>query len=226
MHKLILFDIDGTLLISNGASRDAKAQAMLEVFGTDGGVRTHPFGGKTDWQILREVLESAGFTHQAIGEKMPLYEQVFARQLQARIGNFAVQALPGAMALVNTLSQRHDMLVGLVTGNTSRTAPIKLRAAGFDPDLFVVGAFGSESDDRNQLPKLALERAGQHTGQAIAAQDTIVIGDTVADVDCARAVGAVAVTVFTGYEKRENLIAAQPDYLLEDLTHFLELVPL
>jgi len=226
IRKLLLFDIDGTLLHSKGASREAKALAMEEIFGTAGNVRTHSFGGKTDWQILREVLEPHGVTGLQIGQKMPLFERVFAENMAKIIGNFDVQPLPGSKELLAYLEQRDDILLGIVTGNTSRTAPVKLKAAGFDPAMFKVGAYGSEADDRNELPKLALNRAIAYARNDIAASDVIVIGDTVNDVRCARAIGGVAVTVFTGFEEREKLIESKPDYLLDDLTSFRTRVPL
>lgn len=226
IRKLLLFDIDGTLLHSKGASREAKAEAMEAVFGTAGTVRTHSFGGKTDWQILREVLEPHGITGLQIGQKMPLFERTFAANMARIIGNFDVQTLPGAKELVTYLHQRDDILLGIVTGNTSQTAPIKLKAAGYDPTMFVVGAFGSEADDRNELPRLALDRAIGYTRHEIAVRDVIIIGDTVMDVLAARAIGAVAVSVFTGFEDRDKLIAAKPDYLLNDLSNFLTTVPL
>lgn len=226
IRKLVLFDIDGTLLRSNGASREAKAQAMQIVFGTDAGIRHHPFGGKTDWQILREVLEPQGINSEQIGREMPRYEEVFAEKLAAIMHEYQTFALPGALDVVTHLKQRPDILIGLITGNTSQTAPVKLRAAGFDPSIFVVGAFGNESDDRNLLAQHAYQRAQQSAGHAIAPSDVIIVGDTVLDVWCARAIGAIAVTVFTGFEERETLIAAQPDFLLEDLSTFLEQVPL
>ena len=226
IKKLLLFDIDGTLLISKGASRKAKAFAMQSVFGTDAGIEKHPFGGKTDWQILREVLEPTGITALEIGQKMPRYQAEFARQLDRIIGDFPVEALAGAHTLIDTLHARDEIMLGLVTGNTSATAPIKLRAAGFDPAVFAVGAYGSESDDRNHLPRLALDRAIGVALHEIAPADVIVIGDTVADVRCARALGAVAVTVFTGFEARDALIAAEPDHALDDLTTFIDTVSL
>lgn len=226
MPKLLLFDIDGTLIKSKGAAREAKALAMEEIFGTSAGVRTHHFGGKTDWQILREVLSPLGISGAEIGQKMALYEQVFAQRLAEEIVNFEVTALPGVTELLEALDKRSDLIVGLVTGNTSLTAPIKLRAAGIDPTLFVVGAYGSEADDRNELPRLALNRAIELAKEKIAPQDLIIIGDTVKDVEAARAIGGLAVTVFTGYEERTALIASQPDYMLEDLNSFLEIVPL
>ena len=92
--------------------------------------------------------------------------------------------------------------------------------------MFPIGAYGSEADDRNELPKLALDRAIAHVRHNISGQDVIIIGDTVKDVEAARAIGGVAVTVFTGFEDRQLLINSKPDYMLEDLTTFRTTVPL
>lgn len=226
--KLILLDIDGTLVLVKGAGREAKARTMEEFFGTDAGVRTHPFGGKTDWQILSEVLEGTHFdnTPEALSRLMAGYQARMAHHLEAIIGDYPVEACPGAHDLVTVLRGRSDIVLGLVTGNVAGTAPVKLRAAGFDPAWFVVGAYGSEALSRNDLPRLAMQRAERVTGQAFAPQEVIVVGDTVADIECARAVGAVAVAVLTGFETPEAIRAAGPDYLLPDLTHFLATVPL
>jgi phosphoglycolate phosphatase len=223
--KLALFDIDGTLLLSQGLGRAAKAHAMREVFGTESNVQTHPFGGKTDWQILNELLGPLGWTNEAIGARMADYETCFARYMRELASEFTATPLPGALELVQALDARPDVLVGVVTGNTRETAPVKLRAGGFEPSLFRVGAFGSESHNRNDLPALAIQRAEALVGAKIAPADVFVIGDTVADVTCARAVGAVAVAVLTGFEERELLLASQPDYVLNDLREF-DRVPL
>lgn len=219
--KLLLFDIDGTLLLSQGLGRAAKARAMLSVFGTDAGVLSYPFGGKTDWQILNELLNPLGWPSATIGEQMAHYQTIFADHMRDLADEYPTQALPGALDLVQSLSERTDMLLGLVTGNTQQTAPIKLRLAGFDPDLFKVGAYGDESANRNDLPALALQRAIAYTGQAIVPSDVIVIGDTLADVTCARALGAKIVVVLTGFEDHALLIASQPDVILDDLTQFV-----
>lgn len=226
IKKLLLFDIDGTLMTSKGATRKSNSLAIKDAFGVDVDVTNHPFGGKTDWQILGEVLAPFGILRDEIGEKMHLYEKAFAKHLAYVIKDFDVQTLPGALEVVAAMVAREDVLVGLVTGNTSLTAPVKLAAAGFNPEDFVVGAFGNESDDRNDLPRLALDRAITLTKQDILPADVLIIGDTLKDVDCARAIGAKVVTVFTGFEARENIINAQPDYMLEDLTQFLTHVSL
>jgi phosphoglycolate phosphatase-like HAD superfamily hydrolase len=223
--KLLLFDIDGTLLISNGLGRVAKQAAMQVVFGTDAGVMDHPFGGKTDMQILWELLEPLGWTIGRIRERMPHYQDVFAAHMARLADAYPPTPLPGAQALVQAMAQRDDVVVGLVTGNTRATTPVKLRAGGFDPAVFRVGAYGSESHNRNDLPALALQRAREYTGAAIQPANTYVIGDTLADVACARAVGAVAVAVLTGFEERAALLNSQPDYVLENLTEFSAKVP-
>ena len=221
---LILFDIDGTLLWTKGSGREATRAAMVEIFGTCGALDTHSFGGKTDWQTLVELLEEAGLTSDHIEEQMAAYEVAAARHLTQIIGSYPATPCPGALDLVYALRQRDDVLLGIVTGNTSATAPIKLRAGGFDPDWFPVGAYGSEAMNRDNLPALALERAIRHAGCEITPEQVIVIGDTPADVACARALGAQAVAVLTGFSSREDLLATKPDHLLDDLTGFLAIL--
>lgn len=220
--ELILFDIDGTLLWPKGVGRESTRAAMLEVFGTIGTLDTHNFGGKTDWFTLVEVLTGDGYRVGDIERMMPVYETAIARHLANIIGQFPVEPCPGALELVHRLHQAGRVGLGLVTGNVSSTAPLKLRAAGFDPAWFPVGAFGSEAYSRDDLPALALQRAAVYYGRSIAPGQVVVIGDTPADIACARALGAHAVAVKTGFASSESLIAARPDFLLEDLTTLLE----
>lgn len=220
---LVLFDIDGTLLWPKGAGRESSQRAMREIFGSAAGIDRHDFGGKTDWATLLDLLAEQGYTHQDIAQVMPAYEQAMGRHLAAIIADFAVQPCPGAPELVLALRQRGTPL-GLVTGNVSTTAPIKLRAAGFDPAWFPVGAYGSESPDRGALSALAVERARRHFQRPVAPERVVIVGDTPADVACARAIGAVAVAVQTGFSSREALLEAAPDVLLDDLTGFLAAV--
>ncbi|MBI1256453.1 MAG: HAD hydrolase-like protein [Chloroflexi bacterium] len=218
--KLILFDIDGTLVITHGAGREATRGAMTEVFGTYGALVGHKFGGKTDWLTLHELLPAAGIAHEEIERRMEAYNVAMGLHLDAIIGQYAVEACPGSLELVAALSQRDDVGLGIVTGNVSSTAPIKLRAAGFDPGMFPVGAYGHEAMERNLLPALAVARAVEHYRYPFTPQEVIVVGDTLADITCARALGAVAVAVATGFEPAEDLQAAEPDYFLNDLTEF------
>ncbi len=216
--KLILFDIDGTLVWTRGAGREATHLAMLEVFGTVGALVDHKFGGKTDWQTLMELLHEGGVSHEEIERRMPDYNGAMERSLNAIIHQYDVQPCPGAVELVESLHQRPDVGLGIVTGNVIGTAPIKLRAAGFDPAWFPIGAYGSEARERDNLPAIAVARADAYYNYAFKPQEVIVIGDTLADITCARSLGAVAVAVETGFAQPGDLDGA--DYRLKDLTEF------
>ena len=226
--KLVLFDIDGTLLVSRGIGREAKRRAMQEHFGVTGDLDNHVFGGKTDWGILADLLVPHGVSSADIGAAMCAYEDVMARHMNAIRDCYQAEPVPHAMELVQHLRERDDTIVGLVTGNTSKTAAIKLDMAGYDRAWFCVGAFGNESAERDDLTRLALARAKDivrdHSEGTLAGADVIVIGDTTADIQAARAIDAVAVAVCTGYEKRDRLIVSDPDFLLTDLSTFLDLV--
>jgi phosphoglycolate phosphatase-like HAD superfamily hydrolase len=193
---------------------------MIEVFGTCGALAAHKFGGKTDWQTLVELLYEAGVSYADIERAMPAYNASMERHLTRVISRYDVQPTPGAVELVESLTRRDDVGIGLVTGNVSSTAPIKLRAAGFDPVWFPVGAYGSEAQERDNLPALAVARAVEHYRYPFTPRDVIVVGDTPADISCARALGAIAVAVQTGFSQPDELIAAKADYLLRDLTEF------
>jgi phosphoglycolate phosphatase-like HAD superfamily hydrolase len=219
-NKLILFDIDCTLLWTHGAGRAAMKHAMLEVFGVNDGIDTYPFGGKTDWQSLVDLLAPHGYTYADIERIMPEYDGVMGRHLARVAADFNIIPCPGAHEVVAALHARPDTLLGVVTGNCRSSSPVKLAAAGFDPALFPVGAFGSEAMSRDDLPPLALARAVEHYRQPLAPPQVVIVGDTPADVQCARALGAVAVAVRTGFCKPGELEATAPDYLIDDLTGF------
>ncbi len=224
--KLVLFDIDGTLLISRGIGRHAKRRAMLECFGKTGDLENHSFGGKTDWRIVAELLAPYGVTSDDVGRAMPAYETVMARHMRAIRKGYQAEAIPQALELVAALRAREDALIGLVTGNTSKTAAIKLEMARYDPAWFPLGAYGNESAERDDLTRLALQRARDLTARAINGSDVVVIGDTPDDIKAARAIGAIAVGVCTGYVPRDQLSDSKPDYLLDDLSAFLDRIPL
>jgi phosphoglycolate phosphatase-like HAD superfamily hydrolase len=218
--QLILFDIDGTLLLPKGAGRVAMRLAAEEVFGAPVAIDDHHFGGKTDWRNVLEIMASHGFEQELVEPKLTTFEAVMARHIEIIIADFPVEACPGAHVMMAELIKRGEPLPGLLTGNFMTTSPIKLRAAGFDPDWFRVGAYGSEAESRNDLPFLAVERAEHMLGRSIRPEQVVIIGDTLADVECARALGGVAVAVKTGYTPLEELAASQPDYLLDDLSVF------
>lgn len=214
---LILFDIDGTLLNSGGCGRAATRLALAEVFGTAGEADTIAFAGKTDWQITIEALESAGVARAEIDARLDDYHAAVTRHLSALIDSFPVRACPGTHALVAALKARGDVLLGLVTGNMTGLIPVKLRTAGFNPEDFRVGAFGSDGWERSMLPPLALARAEALAGRSFPPEQVAIIGDTPGDIACAASIGARTLAVATGPFTAEQLRACGPTYVFDTL---------
>ena len=214
--KLLLFDIDGTLVNAFGAGREAVEAAIQEVTGRPINADGLPFSGKTDPQITREMLEREGID----GNLDALTTRVlrrYADRLAALLPQRRTEALPGTQALLSELSDRDDVLLGLLTGNLERTAYLKLEAAGL-ADFFDFGAFGSDDANRNHLPSIAARRAADHTGQAFSGTDLIVIGDTPLDVACGDAHGTRTVGISTGRYDRAALEDAGADVVFDDLS--------
>lgn len=214
---LILFDIDGTLLNSGGCGRAATRLALDEVFGTTGAVESLAFAGKTDWQITLEALEPAGVARADIEARLEDYNTAVTRHLTDLIDSFPVRACPGTHDLIAALKARDDVLLGLLTGNMTGLIPIKLRRAGFDPDDFRVGAFGSDGWERPMLPPLALQRAEAFAGVSFAPERVVIVGDTPGDVACAQSIRARTLAVATGPFSIEQLRACEPTYAFESL---------
>jgi phosphoglycolate phosphatase len=219
MKRLILFDIDGTLLSTNGAARRAFERALLEVYGTAGPIGSHPFDGKTDPQIARELLMAAGLADPAIDAQLPALYQRYLEGMAREIARPAhrTSVYPGVAPLLDALQARSDVLVGLLTGNIAEGAALKLRSAGL-AHYFRVGAYGSDSERRDALPAVAVQRAREHCGQSFSGKDIVVIGDTPSDISCGQSLGVFAVGVCTGSHSRERLVAEGADVVLDDLS--------
>lgn len=225
--RLLLFDIDGTLVRSNGAGKAVMMDALLSVFGTSGPSEGYQMAGKTDPLIIHDLLGSAGLSKDAIEAGLPAVYDLMATRGRERFGPHVIFACPGVPTLLQALAARDDVLLGLLTGNIELTAPLKLAAAGIDPTLFRVGAYGSDAIDRNHLPPFAWRRAAELTGLAFDGPSTVIIGDTPADIACARNNGAVSVAVASGSYSATTLAEYQPDHLLETLADsdaFLQLL--
>jgi phosphoglycolate phosphatase len=218
MSRLVLFDIDGTLLWPNGAGALAMYRALTEVYGTAGALDHVYMAGMTDRAIIHQALTGGGLSPEAMQAHWESFSLAMARHLTATVVECGVRPCPGVPALLDALVARDDVLLGLVTGNLENTAPIKLRAAAIDPDLFRVGGYGSDASDRDRLPAIAARRAEALTGQRFSGRTIVVVGDTPADVACGKAVGARTVAVATGVPPIEALRAARPDVLLSDLS--------
>lgn len=215
--RLILFDIDGTLLDANRAGHTCLVRAMQAIFGTAGAQERYDWRGKTDPQIVGDLLREAAVPEAVIRARLPDCFEAYARCLERLIdAGHPVNVCPGIRPLVERLATRDDALVGLLTGNVEAGARLKLKPTGLLP-YFKVAAFGSDDTDRRRLPAIARERAQALTGRRIPFADLVIIGDTPLDIDCARAAGAVAVAVATGHHAVEELAAHAPDHLFPDL---------
>jgi phosphoglycolate phosphatase-like HAD superfamily hydrolase len=216
--RLFLFDVDGTLVTARGAGRAALGRALTETYGRTGDIDRYDFRGKTDPRIVLDLMRGAGLADDVIEARMAACFDAYVDHLARQIGDgTGVTVLPGIADVVRALSARDDALVGLLTGNIEAGARVKLRPTGLFP-LFRVGAYGPDSMDRRRLPSVAVTRARAVAGREFSFEQVTIIGDTPLDVDCARACGAQAVAVATGFHPHEELAACAPDLLFADFS--------
>lgn len=218
MNRLVLFDVDGTLVHTHGAGSRSVREALRQVYGRTGPMDRYDFHGRTDPQIVRELMRMAGLDDEAIDRGMDelwaLYLDRLAQELE-RPGT-TTEVLPGVVDLLDALHETQNDLVALLTGNIKAGARLKLKAA----DLwhrFDFGAYGSDHERRDRLPAIAVERARQATGLEFAGRNVVIIGDTPFDVRCGRELGVWAVAVATGKHTPVELEAAGADVVLNDL---------
>lgn len=214
--RLVLFDIDGTLVSTGGRAGRALLRALAETYRPLPADPGFSFAGKTDPQIMRELLTANGVAPGVIDEHREQAIIRYLEHLEEVLEPGSVKVLPGVRAILDALAPTPEATVGLLTGNVEGGAALKLRAAGLDGEFFF-GAFGSDAEDRNVLVPIARERAFQATGIRFPAERTVVVGDAEADIHCARAGRARAVAVATGWTSRDALAALKPDALLDSL---------
>jgi phosphoglycolate phosphatase-like HAD superfamily hydrolase len=224
VRRLILFDIDGTL-VSGRAAKPAFEAAMVETYGTVGDFASVSFAGKTDPQIARELLKTAGLDDESIDTGLSELWARYLSHLEERLIDLPMRVLPGVHELLNALATLEDVGVGLLTGNIMGGAELKLGSAGLW-DRFAVGGFGSDHEERNELPPVALERARVHWSVTIAAGDAVIVGDTPRDVRCGHAGGMRTLAVATGTFGADQLVEAGADHVLEDLSSTKDVVTL
>jgi phosphoglycolate phosphatase-like HAD superfamily hydrolase len=220
--KLVLFDIDGTLLGTDGAGRRAIHRALVDETGTAGPIEHYRFDGKTDPQIIGELLALAGHAGATDRACIDAVCRRYVEHLRAELDKptQTTTLMPGTRELLGALESHEAAgraLVGLLTGNLAPGAALKLRSAGLDPGRVRVGAYGSDSARRADLPAVAAERAAALTGRAVRGSDVIVVGDTPDDVACGRPIGARSVAVATGFYDVAALRAAGAAYVFETL---------
>lgn len=218
MERLILFDIDGTLLTSNGAAARAFRAALEEVYGTSGPRGGYSFAGKTDPQIARDLLLSAGLGAESIDARLESAWELYLRGLERECLEECVQVFPGVHDLLDRLEAAPERaILGLLTGNVREGARLKLRAGGIDFERFRVGAFGSDHADRRELPGIAIERAEALLGHRFTGKSVVIVGDTPLDVACGEHLGVRTIAVATGTYSAAELEACGPDHLFDSL---------
>jgi phosphoglycolate phosphatase len=213
---LVLFDIDGTLLTAGEAPRRALEEALVAVYGIPGPTAIHDFSGKTDPQIVLELLELAGFARPEIESRLAQALGAYVSRLAPHLrSDSAARLLPGIAELLPRLAREPRGALGLLTGNVLGGARVKLSHFGLW-DYFAFGAFGSDHVERNCLPAVAVARAEERWGIHFAPERIFVVGDTPRDIEAGRAIGAVTVAVDTG-RTTGRLAPHRPDHLFPDL---------
>jgi phosphoglycolate phosphatase-like HAD superfamily hydrolase len=222
--RLILFDVDGTLVDCGRQVRPLFASALEEVFGTAGDVEGYDFAGKTDARIVLDLVTAAGVPAERVAAGLDRARALYLARLAAGLRPEGMRLLPGVREVLERLAARGDLTLGLLTGNWEAGARLKL--APFDLNrFFPFGAFGDDGVERAQLPPVALARAAAYRGEEFLAAETLIVGDSLLDVACARAHGLRALAVATGRTAASSLRAAGADWVVADLWRACECHP-
>lgn len=214
-RRLLLFDIDGTLIASGGAGEWALRDAMKSRFGVEEDLGGILLAGATDKKIAVALLEKNGI--QPGPENIAALLDEYLGHLESRMPRHQGRVLPGMIELLEILSTREEAVLALLTGNLVRGAEIKLAHYGVWRH-FEFGAFADDHHDRNELGKFARARALERHGIEFPPERIYVIGDTPRDIECGRAIGAKTVAVATGHYSRGELARHAPDFLFQDFS--------
>jgi phosphoglycolate phosphatase len=214
--RLVLWDIDGTLINSGHAGVCALQRASAEMLGAGGDdLEDIEIAGRTDPGIARQILQKhdGPITPERIDALLDRYVELLPAELERREG----RVLPGVRELLEYLAEHSEISLGLLTGNIARGAQLKLEYYGLWK-FFSFGVFADNYHDRNELAAVARARAREKTGRMFAQDRVDVIGDTGHDVACGQAIGARTIAVATGSWSRQRLAEARPDFLFDDFS--------
>ena len=215
--KLVLFDIDGTLVDCGGQARLAFADALQHVMGTTGGLAHYDFSGKLDPRIVVDLLLTMGLTRDEAIARVPDVRAAYLERLEGNLHVEKMRLLPGVGELLEALEARNDVALGLLTGNWEQGGRIKIGRYDLNR-YFPFGSFGDDGMDRNELPPIALARARDTHGCEFNSHDTIIVGDSILDIACAKAHGIRCLAVATGKTVAGALAAEDPEWLVDDLS--------
>ncbi len=216
-RRLLLFDVDGTLLTSGRVVRDTLAAALNDVFGTAGDIESYRFEGKLDPAIVGELMRGAGIDEQTIERRRGEALRVYLDRLEKAYESHRPVLKPGVEELLSRLAAEEAAVLALLTGNLERGARIKLTAAGIWHH-FTFGVWGDDAPRREELGAVALQRARRATGRTFSGPECVVVGDSVHDVACGLALGARVVAVATGRTDADTLRRAGATITLRDFS--------
>lgn len=225
MRKLVIFDIDGTLLLTGGAGKAAFDRVFRDQYGIEGAWRDiHP-DGRTDPSLIRELFEKNLGRGPRPEEEMRVTLAYAAAMAEELPRSERFRLLPGVLQLLEILQQRGLALLGLATGNFESTAGHKLRRAKLD-HFFHFGGYGSDHADRPELTRIAMERGLQKLGRRVPPEEILLVGDTIHDIDCGRRLGMTTIAVATGSTTRLQLEAARADFVVDSFGSLEEVLPI
>jgi phosphoglycolate phosphatase-like HAD superfamily hydrolase len=216
--KLILFDLDGTILLSGGAGARAVNRACKKIHGIENVMDGIFPDGKTDIAILREIFKAMKRDF-LIDEIDSLFREYLLFLKEEVANSLEYRVMPGIPELIKALSEREDIILGIATGNIKEAAVIKLERSGVG-HYFKFGGFGSDFENREELIRIAIERGKRFLNHERGLEGVFVIGDTPLDIIHARAAGAKTVAVATGSYSVGDLEKYTPDYLFENFSDF------
>jgi len=215
MVRLVLFDVDGTLIRTGGAGVEAFGRTMASLFNCPDGTERMKFAGRTDVSLVRELfrlnrIDPTADNFQRFFDGYPFWLDHLLEHCQGGVCRGARELLEGFRALPQ------PPVVGLLTGNIRLGAELKLRRFGLW-DYFETGAFADDGEDRDRIATVAKRRGSQGVGGHLRGDQIVVVGDTAHDIQCGRSIGAKVLAVATGGASMEQLRPHQPDRLVEDL---------
>ncbi len=216
--KLVLFDIDGTLVRVRGISRQSLIDALREVFGTEGTAATHNFAGKLDSVIIKEVMRATGLNDSDIQKGFEEAKRRYIQNFKQHAQREHIEVMAGIYELVEKLAREESVVLALLTGNFEESGRHKLALPELN-DYFAFGAFADDADTRNALPAVAVRRAFERTGIRFTGKDVVIIGDTEHDVNCAKVLNSKCIAVATGHYTVSQLQAFNPDYTFENFAN-------